>query len=94
MNHYQIDEDFVYNRFPKTTHDEELLKIYKAMIASAGDLGEDKDSLSLRFTLLPIYENTKGNDIGMPVLTRSSSIMRLMASGMWISQVGPLTITI
>ena len=65
----QIDKDFVYNRFPKTAHDVELLEKYKVMVASAGDLGGDSDSLIQRLTLLPVYEDTNGNDIGMPVLT-------------------------
>ena len=66
----QLDRDFVYNRFPKTAHDVELLEDYKGLLASAGELKKDSGSLSQRLMLFPVYEGTIGNEVGMPVLTR------------------------
>ncbi len=65
-----IDKDFVYNRFPKTVHDVELLEKYKVMISSAEELKENSDSLSQKLMLFPVYEGTNGNEVGLPVLTR------------------------
>lgn len=65
-----IDNDFVYNRFPKTAHDEELLEDYKNKISSNEVLKTAGESLKQRLLLFPVYENTKGNEAGLPELTR------------------------
>lgn len=65
-----IDKEFVYNKFPKLVHDEELLEDYKKIISSTGVLKDDSVSLNQRLLLFPVFENTIGNNMGLPELTR------------------------
>lgn len=65
-----IDKEFVYNKFPKSVHDEELLEDYKKIISSTGVLKDDGVSLNQRLLLFPVFENTIGNNMGLPELTR------------------------
>ena len=64
----KLDKNFVYNRFPKTEHDVQLLEDYKSFIATKRDAGCSSDLTEL-LSLFPVYEGT-GNAGGLCVLTR------------------------
>ena len=65
---YQIDNDFVYNKFPKTEHDIRLFEEYKDYIATSS-LTERKIESQDLLPLFPVYEGIE-NTIGFQVLTR------------------------
>ena len=74
----QIDKDFVFNRFPKTEHDVQLLADYKQRIGYGEKvpkpltfLMEDTPRFPQPFwDAFPIDENTKGIYDLIPVLSR------------------------
>lgn len=64
----KIDKDFVYNRYPKTEHDVQLLDKYKDSLASRC-YSEGDSKLSDLLLQFPVYEGTENTD-GLYVLTR------------------------
>ena len=64
----KIDNDFVYNRFPKTEHDILLYEKYKNHLATTYD-AVGKTNLTELLSLFPVYEGTENAD-GHFVLTR------------------------
>ena len=74
----QIDKEFVFNRFPKTEHDVQLLADYKQRIGYGEKapkrfsfFGEDTPRFPKScWDAFPIDENTKGTNDLIPVLSR------------------------
>ena len=66
----QIDKDFVYNRYPKTEHDIQLLDTYKAVFLTENDLYDNQHLLSEMLRFFPVYEGTVGAEKNYPILTR------------------------
>ena len=66
----QIDKDFIYNKFPKTEHDVQLLETYKKdyLLDVVSCENNHVPSDTLRY--FPVYEGTVGADKNVPVLTR------------------------
>ena len=66
----QIDKDFVYNKFPKTEHDIQLLETYKKnfLLDFVSCESHYVPSEALRY--FPVYEGTVGAGKDVPVLTR------------------------
>ncbi len=56
----QIDKDFVYNRFPKTEHDMQLLETFKQSFLSKIAPNENQHPLSDIMRCFPVYEGTVG----------------------------------
>lgn len=66
----QIDKDFVYNRFPKTEHDMQLLETFKQSFLSKIAPNENQHPLSDIMRCFPVYEGTVGAEKDYPILTR------------------------
>ena len=66
----QIDKDFVYNRFPKTEHDIQLLETYKQDFLSENVSYDSLRPLSEMLRYFPVYEGTVGAEKDYPILTR------------------------
>ena len=54
----QIDEDFVYKKFPKTEHDIKLLETYKKDCLSGSVSCDNNHALSDMLIFFPVYEGT------------------------------------
>lgn len=66
----QIDKDFVYNRYPKTEHDIQLLETYKQDLLSENVSYDSLRPLSEMLRYFPVYEGTVGAEKDYPILTR------------------------
>jgi uncharacterized protein (DUF1810 family) len=66
----QIDKDFVYNRFPKTEHDMQLLETYRKDYLSGIVSYASQHSISEILRYFPVYEGTAGAEKDYPILTR------------------------
>ena len=66
----QIDKDFVYNRYPKTEHDIQLLETYKQDLLSENVSYDSLRPLSEMQRYFPVYEGTVGAEKDYPILTR------------------------
>lgn len=66
----QIDKDFVYNRYPKTEHDIQLLETYKQDLLSENVSYDNLRPLSEMLRYFPVYEGTVGAEKDYPILTR------------------------
>ncbi len=66
----QIDKDFVYNRYPKTEHDIQLLETYKQDFLAENVSYDSLRPLSEMLRYFPVYEGTVGAEKDYPILTR------------------------
>ena len=66
----QIDKDFVYNRFPKTEHDIQLLETFKLNFMSEFASYDNQNPISDILRCFPVYEGTVGAGKDYPILTR------------------------
>ena len=77
----QINEDFVYNKFPKTEHDIKLLETYKKEFLSGSVSCDNYHALSDMLTFFPVYEGTSLTEKNYPVLTRYGFMALSIDSG-------------